>query len=233
MDIKKNTKLIITIAVVLTLLVVGGIFLFKKDKTSTDSVLDQAQETLDEMQGEESDITFDGSISQGESIDILFRFRDYANVPDDPETLQETEDALIPVEGNATIKITEIGRTDQIDEFHQASEGKELYYIVYEYIGDENNPNSLTIHPRSMNETGWDPAPQFVIIEDGDDDYSSSTYSKSLLESLGYDASSFGPDLNEEAVWAGVWEIEEGITPTVAFKYTDMDGVVHYVKVEE
>jgi hypothetical protein len=61
----------------------------------------------------------------------------------------------------------EIGRTDQTDDVHQASEGKEFYYIVYEYLGDENNPNSLTIHPRSMNETGWDPAPQFVIMKDG------------------------------------------------------------------
>jgi hypothetical protein len=34
----------------------------------------------------------------------------------------------------------------------------------------------------------------------GEDDYSSSIYAKSLLESLGYGASSFGPDLNEEAM---------------------------------
>ena len=233
MEKKKNTKLIIISAVVI-LSLIGGFLLLRnsKEDKSADSILENAQETLDEMQGKDSNISFDSTITQGESVDIAFRFNDYSNVPDDPETLQETKDALIPVEGNASFEIIEIGRTDKTDDFHQAGEGKELYYVVYEYSGNKNNPDSVTIHPRSIDETGWDPAPQFVLIENGEDDYSSSYYSDSLLESLGYDPSFSGPDLNETDVWANVWEIDEGTTPKMALKYIDMDGGVHYLKVD-
>jgi hypothetical protein len=234
MEEKKNTKLIIISGVVLLSIIGGFLFLRNgKEDKSTDSVLENAQETLDEMQGEESEISFESSITQGESVDITFRFSDYSDVPDDPETLQETKDALIPIEGSASFEIIEIGTTDQADNFHKAGEGKELYYVIYEYSGDENNPNSVTIHPRSLNETGWDPAPQFVLIEDGEDDYSSSSYSDPLLESLGYDPSFSGPDLNETDFWANVWEIDEGTTPQMALKYIDMEGTPHYIEVKE
>jgi len=233
MEKDKKSKLIIIVVVVLMLSILGGIFLLrnKKEDTSTDSVLENAQQTLEETQGEEGVISFDSTISEGESIDVTFRFRDYSETPENPETLQETQDALIPLEGNANFKIIEIGKTDKADDFHQAGEGKELYYVVYEYAGDENNPDSITIHPRSINETGWDPAPQFVLIEDGEDDYSSSYYSDSLLESLGYDSST-DPDLNESGFWANVWEIDAGEDPTVVLKYIDMSGVDHYIKVQ-
>lgn len=234
MEENKNTKLIIISGVVLLSLIGGFLFLRnRKEDESTDSALENAQETLDEMQGEESEISFESSITQGESVDVIFRFSDYSDVPDDPETLQETKDALIPIEGSASFEIIEIGTTDQADDFHQAGEGKELYYVIYEYSGDENNPDSVNIHPRSLNETGWDPAPQFVLIENGEDDYSSSSYSDPLLESLGYDPSFSGPDLNETDVWANVWEVEEGTTPQMALKYMDIDGKAHYIEVKE
>jgi len=234
MEEGKNSKLIIILAVVLILSVLGGIFLLrnKKEDTSSDSVLEKTEETLEEMSGEESEISYDGDISVGEDIDIVFRFRDYANTPDNPETVQETKDALVPVEGKATISLIKVGTTDKTDNFHQADEGKELYYVVYEYIGDTNNPDSLTIHPRSIDETGWDPAPQFVILEDGEEDYGSSYYSDSLLESLGYDSST-DPDLNESGFWANVWEVEEDSKPEVVFKYIDMEGEIHYLEVKE
>jgi hypothetical protein len=232
MDIKTNQKLIIILCVVGIVAVIGGVLLLRKGEKSEDTTSEKTQQTLEEMQGQESETSVDGRISEGESIDITFRFRDYKDAPENPETLQETKDALIPVEGNATFKLIEIGRTDKTDNFHQAGEGKELYYVVYEYIGDENNPDSLTIHPRSISETGWDPAPQFVILDGNDEDYSSSSYSRSLLESLGYDASLSGPDLNETEVWANVWEIEEGLNPEIVLKYIDMDGGVHYVEVK-
>ena len=233
MKIKNNPKLIIILSIVVIISVVGGVFLFNKERKSADSVLEETQKTLDEMQGEESEISFDGSFSEGENIDITFRFRDYSNVPDDPETLAETEEALILVEGKAGFKIVEIGTIDKIDNFHQAGEGKELYYVVYEYKGNENNPDSVTIHPSSISETGWDPAPQFIIIDNGEDDYSSSYYSRSLLEFLGYDALLSGPDLNEEDVWVNVWEVDYSTIPQLALKYTDMSGDVHYIEVEE
>ena len=84
-----------------------------------------------------------------------------------------------------------------------------------------------------ISQTGWDPAPQFVMIEDGDDNYPSSSYSRPLLQSLGYDASLSGPDFTEEEVWVAVWKVEEGSTPQIALKYIDMDGKAHYLEFEE
>lgn len=232
MSVKEKGKIIIPLAILTVVIAIVTVVVFSKEKTNSDSALEKGQDTLEEMQGEESEIALDGSISEGESVDITFRFRDYKDVPDDPETLQETKDSLIPVEGNATIEIIEIGTTDKADNFHKAGEGKELYYIVYEYKGNKNNPNSLTIHPRALDETGWDPAPQFIIIDNGDEDYSGSYHSDAILKSLEYDSALLDPELNESGYWSNVWEIEENLTPEVVFKYIDMQGEVHYLEVQ-
>lgn len=227
-----GNKRILIIAIAGIVLIVGIYFLVKGNKGSEDTVLENAQGTLEEQEGEESKISFDGSISKGEVVDVEFRFRDYKDVPDDPETTQETIDALIDLEGNVSFEIIKTGRIDQADNFHKAGEGKELYYVIYNFKGNTDNPKGNTIHPSMISQTGWDPAPQFVMIEDGDDDYASSSYSRPLLQSLGYDASLSGPDFTEEEVWVAVWKVEEGSTPQIGLKYIDMEGEAHYLEVE-
>ena len=232
-DKRISNKQVLIIAIVIIALIGGVYSLVKKKGSSDDNVLDNAQKTLEEQEGEEEDISYDRTIIEGEVVDIEFRFRDYKDVPDDPETVQETIDTLIPVKGNVSFEIMELGRTDKADNFHQAGEGKELYYVLYNFKGSEDNSDSLTLHPMSISETGWDPAPQFVMIENGEYDYASSSYRRPLLQSLGYDASLSGPDFNEEEVCAAVWKVDEGTTPELALKYIDMEGDVHYLKVEE
>ena len=229
-DKRISNKHILIIAIVIIALIGGIYLLVKKKGSSDDNVLDNAQKTLEEQ---EVDISYDRTITEGEVVDIEFRFRDYKNVPDDPKDNQETIDALIDLEGNVSFEIMEFGRTDQADSFHQAGEGKELYYVLYNFKGNLNNPKGNTIRPAMISQTGWDPAPQFVMIEDGEDDYASSSYRRPLLQSLGYDASISGSDFNEEEVCAAVWKVDEGTTPELALKYIDMDGVAHYLKVGE
>ena len=234
MDSKNISTKKTLIIIVVVLVLAGSIYLLVKgDKDSNEDILKNAQGTLEEQGGEESEISFEGTMSQGEVVDVEFRFRDYKDVPDDPETLQETEDALIPVEGSVSFEIIKTGRTDQADSFHQAGEGKELYYVIYNFKGDSDNPKGSTIRPSSISQTGWDPAPQFVMIEDGEDDYASSSYRRPLLQSLDYDASLSGPDFTEEEVCAAVWEVEEGSTPEIALKYIDMDGEAHYIEFKD
>ena len=228
-----GTKKILIIGIIGIVLIGGIYFLVRGNKESEDTTLGNAQGTLEEQQGEETKISFDGSISKGEVVDVEFRFRDYKNVSDDPETNQETIDALIDLEGNVSFEIIKTGRTDEADSFHQAGEGNELYYVIYNFKGNTDNPSGTTIRPAMISQTGWDPAPQFVMIEDGEDDYASSSYRRPLLQSLGYDASLSGPDFTEEEVCAAVWEVEEGSTPQIALKYIDMDGEAHYLEFEE
>ena len=109
-----GNKRILIIAIAGIVLIIGIYFLVKGNKGSEDTVLENAQGTLEEQEGEESKISFDGSISKGEVVDVEFRFRDYKDVPDDPKTIQETIDALIDLEGSVSFEIIKIGRAKGI-----------------------------------------------------------------------------------------------------------------------
>ena len=205
------------------------------DKNSSENILEMAQKTIPELEGEETKVAFSDSLSKGKEKTIAFRMRDYKNVPKNPKTMQETKDALITMKGIVDIRIIEIGEIKEVDSFHKAKEGKILKYVIYEVKGRADNPDSATIRPGSMKETGWDPAPQFVRIVDGDDKYSSSFYSRPLLKSKNYDAPLNGPKFTT-ADWqpaANVWEIEEGNEPILAFKYIDMEGESKFMKIAE
>jgi len=57
-----GNKRILIIAIAGIVLIDGIYFLFKGNKGSEDTVLENAQGTLEEQEGEESKISFDGSI---------------------------------------------------------------------------------------------------------------------------------------------------------------------------
>jgi hypothetical protein len=246
-----DNKTLIIILVAGVALVGGGIFVWQKGKgqeelkgfeglenltgeEQAEKVLEEAQKTLEEQTGgQEGAISFEKTIGKDEEVTVKFMMHDYSNVPDDPESLQETKESLIPLEGQASFKVKEVGTVDEIDEFHQAGEGKTFHYIIYEFKGDASNPKGATIHPTMLAETGWDPAPQFVTIVDGDDKYPSSGYAHGLLTLKGYDVpivSNVNFTTTEWSIQAAVWKVDQGTTPTYAFKYIDTAGNPRYFK---
>jgi len=204
-------------------------------KKSGNDALEMAQKTISELEGKEAKVAFSGTIGKNEEKFITFMMHDYKDAPKDAKTLQETKDALIPLEGNIDIRIVEIGETKEIDLTHKASEGKVLKYIIYEIKGRSDNPDGNTIHPSQVYETGWDPAPQFVNIVDSDDKYASSSYSRPLLKAKDYDAPLGGPEFTT-AEWqpaANVWNVSEKDDLVLAFKYIDMSGEEKFLEVQQ
>ena len=222
------------------LVIVGGIFITLKSKIAKkppletdENIVEESQKTLEEMQGINGKISFEKTVNKGEVLEINFRFRDYKNIPQNSSSFKEIQDSLITLPGKASFKIIESGVIDKIDDFHKAHSGKSLLYLLYEFKGDASNPEGDTIHPYSLSETGWDPAPQFVIIIDGKDKYASSYYTRSMLRSKGYEAPLGGIKIahTEWVTNAAVWEIDQDVIPIVALKYIDLQGGVHYIKV--
>jgi hypothetical protein len=224
----------VLVSLIVLMVVLAGCQSGGGEKISSDEALDVSQKTLSELQGNKTDISFTGAISKGEEKEITFLMHDYKDAPKNPQTLKETQDALIPLEGRLDVRIVETGETQEIDVTHKAPQGKVLQYIIYEVRGREDNPKSNTIHPARMYETGWDPAPQMVRIVDGKDKYASSSYSRPLLKSKDYDAPLSGPEFEVEE-WqpaAAVWAVEKDEKLTLAFKYIDMSGVPTYLEVK-
>jgi uncharacterized lipoprotein YehR (DUF1307 family) len=229
---KKRNQLILILS-----LFVSTFFLTACNKnTSTDDVVKESQKTLKEQQsGKNAKISYSRSISKDEEIDIEFMMHDYAETPKDPKDLQETKDALIPLKGKVSIKIKEIGTTEEIDKYNKAGEGKTYQYIIYEFKGDASNPDSNTIHPSKLNETGWDPAPQFVTIINGEDDYPGSYWENDLLIAKGYDKIRLSTDftVSEWITKAAVWEVDKKDKPEYAFKFISTEDETVYYEVSD
>jgi len=203
---------------------------YEEAPDTAEEILDLAQQSLDELQGEENEIGFSKAVALNEAFDIKFRLRDYENAPKDYETFAELEAALVSLIGNLSFKVTEIGTIDKINDYTVAAEGKTFYYFLFEFKGDTDNPESLTIHPRNIDESGWDPAPQFVAIMNGEDKRPSISRSNNLMLVRDIDSP------NEFTVdswlpYAAVWELPVDAQPIYALKFIDPDGVTTFIKV--
>ncbi len=141
---------------------------------------------------------------------------------------------MVSVPGTISFTINEIGTLDQIDSVHSAGEGKTYYFIKYEFKGSMDNPSGSKIHPHSLDETGWDPAPQFVVVLDDATKYQSVANSHLLAQKYDYETSSFRVNFqtNEWTNYVSVWRLDKGLQPTFALKYIDPNGNTKFIKVK-
>lgn len=193
-----------------------------------EEAVELGQKSLDELQGQETDLVFDDAIALNEEAGVTFRMRDYANAPKEYDSLSEMEAALIDMEGTVTFKPTESGSLDAIGN-DTAPDGQTFYYVLYEFKGDPSNPDSNTIHPSMSHETGWDPAPQFVMVMDGDTDYPGSYYENDLLETKNIEETDEEFTDSEWSTQAAVWEAEVGADASFGILYTAPDGIEHLI----
>lgn len=205
------------------------------NQSEDNDVVDESQKTLEEKSGQAGDISYEKTAGFNEEIDINFRMRDYKDAPDDYNSIDEMRETLIDLEGKATIKVLDIGTTKEIGKIKKAAEGKTFVYVIYEITGAEKNQTSLTIQPRRHDQTGWDPAPQFVTIIDGEDDYGTFSSEDILLEANGYEGEFGGIEFNQNETKqaAANWQIDENQDYYIALKYIDMDGNSKYIKIEQ
>jgi len=86
-----------------------------------------------------------------------------------------------------------------------------------------------------LKETGWDLAPQFVTVIDGEDNYPGSYWEDNLLELKGYDKVPHNTDFNTTS-WvtkAAVWKVEDNEEVTYALKYISPRDQTIYLKVQQ
>ncbi len=234
-----KNKQVVILALVLVLL--GGLFLATKKRSKLPSsktqqtALELAHKNLRELTGEKEKSSFDGEIKKGQEVTLKFLMHDYSQVPKNAKSFQEIKEGLKPLEGQASFKVKEIGETTQVSALNKARQGKKFYYLIFEFKGDPSIPQNGLVHPQFLQETGWDPAPQFVAIINGKDHYSKSLYARSLLKSKGYNPPLGSTPLNssEWTTQAAVWIVETKSKPTLALKYIAPDKSVHYLKVKE
>ena len=227
----KDNKTIIIASIIVIALVVGGVLF--RNKKGKENPLEITQKTLKETTtGKEEKISFIKDINKDDEISVEFLMHDYSDVPEDAKSLEETRKNLKSLTGKAFFKVKETGTADSLSSSKKAKEGYLFYYIVFDFKGDKNNPTGKFIHPQSLVETGWDPAPQFVAIVNKKDKYAKSYYRRDLLRLKGYESPLFDPKLNQEE-WettAAVWELNKDDKPVFALKYIDTNGEAKYLK---
>lgn len=175
-------------------------------------------------------ITFEKTVSLGEEIPVTFRLRDYKNSPVNYQSFEELERSLISLSGKASFKVKEFSTIDEANG-SKASPGQTFYYAVFEFKGDAANPSGSSIHPSIIQETGWDPAPQLVLVIDGKSFYQNS-YRGEISRTKKIDIA-YGTEVTQKT-WVNdiaSWIHDKDIKPTLALKYIDPQGITRYIKV--
>jgi hypothetical protein len=212
----------------------NSVFKASKKKNDTARILKETQKTMKERQDKNKTINFIRTVKKGEIINIKYRLRDYKDVSNKNQSLKAVESNLINLSGEASFRIKEIGQTTKLDSIHKAKGDKTYYYVIYEFKGSSETPTSKTIHPGSLFETGWDPAPALVIITtDNKPHYPSSANSWLFAKKQGL-IKSLDIKLNngQMETTAAVWNIDQNEKPVLALKYVDLRGEIKYIKIE-
>lgn len=236
----KNNKLLWGIAGII-ILVIGGVLVLGLKKSNREakeqSYVEQAQSGnipgAKTSSRNNKKINIVGSIKPGEEKEIVFMMHDYSTVSKDTHDLEAQKKQRKPLQGKITTRLKEVGSLKELDSLHKARGDYQYYYVIYEIKGNSSNPKGNTIHPQTAEETGWDPAPQFVVYQDGKTKYPSSVYRRSILRAKNYEAPLFTPDFNQEKwqIMAAGWKLNS--KPTILFKYISPDGKANYLKVED
>ena len=176
------------------------------------------------------EITFEKTVNKGDEVSIEFRLRDYKNAPADYQSFDELEKSLINLIGKASFTVKEFSSIDEANG-SKAVPGMTFYYAVYDFKGSEDNPSGPTINPVSIQQTGWDPAPQLVLVIDGKSFYQNAyrgEVSRTKKINITYNI-----DVNQKT-WVtdlATWIQDKNIKPILALKYTNPQGVIKYIKI--
>jgi hypothetical protein len=189
--------------------------------------------SIDEKQecpaNESKRIEFEKVINIDEAVEINFRMRDYKWAPKNYIKIAELESRLIPLPGKASFKIKEIGQQNKIGEV-LAVEGKTYFYVLFEFKGWPENPKGETIKPKEVDETGWDSAPQIVLIW-GDKEYTQDGYGTELLRDKGLKTEKASLQQAEWTTQAAAWYQDKNQEPIFAVKYINKQGQKKYIKI--
>ncbi|KKT35645.1 MAG: hypothetical protein UW35_C0009G0011 [Candidatus Collierbacteria bacterium GW2011_GWF2_44_15] len=175
-------------------------------------------------------VTYDRTANLDEEIVVDFRLRDYKNSPENYQSLEELESSLINLSGKASFKVKEFGNTDEADG-SKAVPGMTFFYAVFEFIGDQNNPSGSSIHPSTIQQTGWDPAPQLVLVINGKSFYQNA-YRSEVSKTKKIDIA-FGTEVTQKT-WVtdiATWIQDKDIKPELALKYITPQGETKYIKI--
>ena len=177
------------------------------------------------------EIVFEDTATLGDEISIEFRLRDYKNAPVNYNSLEELEASLINLSGKARFKVKEFSNIDEANG-SKAVEGMTFYYSVFEFIGDESNPSGSSINPSTIQQTGWDPAPQLVLVIDGKSFYQNS-YRGEISRTKKIDIA-YGTEVTQKN-WItdiATWIQDKNIKPTLALKYINPQGETKYIRID-
>lgn len=175
-------------------------------------------------------IAYEKTVNLNDEVDISFRLRDYKDVPDNYTSLSDIEKYLIDLSGKASFKVKEFGHMDEADGASAIS-GMTFYYAVFEFKGDQMNPFGDTIHPDTIQQTGWDPAPQLVLIIN-DKPFYQNAYRTEVSRAKKIPIQ-YNVDVNQKD-WitdVATWIQSKSAQPTLALKYVDTQGNIKYVKI--
>jgi len=176
------------------------------------------------------EITYEKTVNKGDEFSIEFRLRDYKNAPTDYQSFDELEKSLINLSGKASFKVKEFSSVDEANG-SKAVSGMTFYYAVYEFKGSKDNPSGPTINPVSIQQTGWDPAPQLVLVINGKSFYQNAyrgEVSRTKKINITYNI-----DVSQKT-WVtdlATWIQDKNTKPILALKYTNPQGAIKYIKI--
>ncbi len=187
---------------------------------------------LKDFAGEPVQAVYESSVKLNEPVTVTFRFRDYADLPADFGGAADLDRILKPQSGQARFVVKEFDAVDQLDQFNQAGEGDTYYYALFDFAGNTGNPRGPKIHPSSLQETGWDAAPQLVIIAGGKMAYLDVKNTKTFSRAKGL-VDAWNVDLSQPKIspLGAVWPNAKGYEPDLAIRYVDPSGAVKFIQV--
>jgi hypothetical protein len=106
-----------------------------------------------------------------------------------------------------------------------------FYYAVFEFKGREDNPKSSEIHPSTILQTGWDPAPQLVLVLNGKSFYQNAYRSElSRMKKIKIE-NSVPVDQKNWLTDIATWIQDKNTPPELALKYINPQGETKYIKI--
>jgi len=133
-------------------------------------------------------------------------------------------------QGSAQFKARSIEEVDEVDE-RTASEGNKLVLVEISVRGDTTNKGE----PSTFNQIGDNPSPQFVIIDPKknqsyvEETYYSDAYTKA--NNL-FELSKITLDHDQWVNTALVFEIPKDLSPSLAFRFTNLEGQTEFYAIE-
>ncbi len=234
----KNQKLALTAAAVIMVVAgLGPVVYFGGESARQAAVKPSAPAAapvkLKDFAGEPVQVQYERTVGLNQPIEVSFRFRDYSNLPADFGSAADLDRLLRPLSGQARFTVKEFGTLDQIDQFNKAGDGDTYYYALFDFAGNTGNPAGPKIHPNSIQESGWDPAPQLVIIADGKMAYQDVPATLKLDRARGLVEARY-VDLSQPKVnpLGAIWPNAKGYAPDLALRYIDQAGAVKFIRIE-